>query len=975
MKNLSARFHLATGLTSIVTSVILIAVLLDLVPDRRQAVINGRVILAESIASGSTLLLASEDYSGVAQNLEFSIERNADLLAASIRREADPEPLLFGEADAVLDNDASESSETRIVLPILQNQEVWGEIVLYFDRPEGSGWLGYLKNSRFSLIGFVGLICFAFFYLYLGRMLKALNPSQAVPGRVRSALDTLAEALLVIDQKANVVLANTAFQQVTGQSTEVIIGKHAASFDWHTGDSQPTEVVPVAESDFPWHTALKEKKTLRGQPLWLKGNDEVWHKFLVNCSPIIAGKRATGVLISLDDITELEEKEQQLRLAIDAAEQANSAKTSFLSNMSHEIRTPMTAILGFTDLLKRGTGSADKNWLRHLDTISGSGQHLLELINDILDLSKVESGALEVEKIECKPHVVAHDVVQVLGVRAREKSISLDIEIPEPLPEVILSDSSRLRQIITNLVGNAIKFTEQGGVKIVLRLEDHSSPEPMLVIDVTDSGIGMNDEQLQSIFKPFVQADSSITRRFGGTGLGLAISKKLAGALGGDIVVSSEPGLGTTFTARVSTGSLQGVELISPQTLLDRMGEVAVADTSTVWEFPPSKILVIDDAAENRELLSLVLSDLNLECDTAENGAVGVQKAAEQNYDIILSDIQMPVMDGYQAAETLRGNGVTQPIIALTANAMKGYEERILASGFSHYMTKPIDIDALTCLLGELLGGKCVDAPSSAGPLAQPAPALPAHSTEVTIDKTPIYSRMAASTALSHVVVKFVDKLHKQLPLLHDAASSGNYEEVTSIAHWLKGSGGTVGFDALYQPASTLEEAAKATDHQLVTATIHEIRALAERLDTGVAPPQTDAINTQSGDVRPTLHSQETHPVVDTPIESRLAEQNPAFRPIILRFVSRLDTQLAKLEKAIAANDFTEVANIAHWLKGSGGTVGFEIFTEPAAEMERDAKNNDNRNLGDLLNQVKRYANNIVVPGNDSNSVEHRNSA
>ena len=152
MKNLSARFHLATGLTSIVTSVILIAVLLDLVPDRRQAVINGRVILAESIASGSTLLLASEDYSGVAQNLEFSIERNADLLAASIRREADPEPLLFGEADAVLDNDASESSETRIVLPILQNQEVWGEIVLYFDRPEGSGWLGYLKNSRFSLI-------------------------------------------------------------------------------------------------------------------------------------------------------------------------------------------------------------------------------------------------------------------------------------------------------------------------------------------------------------------------------------------------------------------------------------------------------------------------------------------------------------------------------------------------------------------------------------------------------------------------------------------------------------------------------------------------------------------------------------------------------------------------------------------------------------------------------------------------------
>ncbi len=979
MKKLSAKFHLATGLTSIVTSVILVAVLLDLIPDRKQAVIDGRVILAESIASSSTLFLANEDYSSVAQNLEFSIDRNEGLLAATVKRQSDPEPLLFGDTDAVVEFEGTASTETRIVLPILQNQEVWGEIVLFFDRPEGAGWVNFVKNSRFSLIGFAGFICFAFFYLYLGRMLKALNPSQAVPGRVRSALDTLAEALLVIDRKSNVVLANTAFQDVTGESAESVLGRNAATFDWHVSEQHPEEGSTTdqgnsAENEFPWNTALKEKRTLRGEPLWLKGSDDQWHKFLVNCSPIITGKHATGVLISLDDITELEEKEQELRLARDAAEQANHAKTSFLSNMSHEIRTPMTAILGFTDVLKRSNGQSDQNWLKHLDTISSSGQHLLELINDILDLSKVESGALEVEQIECKPHVVAYDVVQVLGVRAQEKAISLDIEIPEPLPEVIMSDSSRLRQIITNLVGNAIKFTEEGGVKIVLRAEHVETEHPVFAIDVTDSGIGMNEEQLNSIFKPFVQADSSITRRFGGTGLGLAISKKLAGALGGDITVASEMNVGTTFTARVAIGSLEGVELLSPETLYERMAEFSSNIENVVWEFPPSNILVIDDAAENRELITLVLTDLGLQSETAENGAIGVQMAGEKHYDVILSDIQMPVMDGYETAKTLRENGLEQPIIALTANAMKGYEERILNSGFSHYMTKPIDIDALTRLLGELLGGTCSEAPAKVVEQPRPAPGGTTNVTPAT-DTSPIYSRMGGSASLGHVVTQFIEKLQSQLPVFDQHYADKNFEEIASMAHWLKGSGGTVGFDALFQPAKALENYANERNDELVGEHIKLVKQLAARLRAGAATGETSGTGSVQGSSAGSLNSQETRPIVDTPVVSRLAEQNPAFRPIIMRFVSRLESQLVSMEQAIAVNDFTEVANIAHWLKGSGGTVGFEIFTEPAAEMERHAKNNDGSNLGELLIQIKTYANNIVVPGNDNDASEQRTSA
>ena len=983
MKRFSAKFHLAMGLTSIVTSVILLTVMMDLVPDRKQAVINGRIILAEAIASSSTLFLANEDYTSVTENLEFSIKRNPDLIAAGIKRHTDPEPLIFGDSSVVAMNAGNESTDRRVVLPILQNQQTWGEIVLFFERAEGQGWINYIRHSRFSLITFAGAMCFIMFYLYLGRMLKALNPSQAVPGRVRSALDTLAEALLVIDRKSSVVLANKAFQEITGQSTDDIIGKNASSFRWHTGDNHPEENSKNTQGskDFPWLVALQNKETLRGEPLWLKSHDGEWHKFLVNCSPIITGKIANGVLISLDDITELEQKEQELRLARDAAEEANHAKTSFLSNMSHEIRTPMTAILGFTEVLKRGTGSSDEHWQKHLNTISSSGKHLLELINDVLDLSKVESGALEIESIECKPYMVAHDVVQVLNVRAEEKSIGLDIVVPEALPEHIISDSSRLRQIITNLVGNAIKFTEQGGVQIILRTE-HQADKSMLAIDVVDSGIGMNEKQLGAIFKPFVQADSSITRRFGGTGLGLAISKKLAGALGGDITVTSEMNVGTTFTAKIETGSIEEISLLSPDEIKRRMSESDDTNSTMQWVFPPSRILVIDDAAENRELITLVLSDLGIESETAENGAIGVQMAQEQQYDIIMSDIQMPVMDGYETAKTLRANGTKQPIIALTANAMKGYEERILSSGFSHYMTKPIDLDALTRLLGELLGGE-----STVVPAANPATALPAANTPpVTVvdeprvpnDATPIYSRMGGSETLGHVVEKFIEKLQQQLPKIEEAYTAGNYAELASLAHWLKGSGGTVGFDALFEPAKSLEVFAGTADNENIAANIAQIKALTARLRPGQPTDLADQTQPLADNNEASIHSVQTqgsNTSVVTPVESRLAEKNPAFRPIILKFVTRLDSQLDLMEQAIGRDDFVEIANLAHWLKGSGGTVGFDVFTEPAAEMEIHAKNKNNKRMGILLEQIKGYASNIVVPGNDSGLTDRKDSA
>ena len=970
MNKLSTRFQLAFGLTSIVVSLLLFSTVLNLMPDQRQSIIDGRVSLSESVASATTLFLQNGDLESIANNLEFNIQRSPALLAATLMRNGD-EPLIFGDESRVeLDNNAESSTATRIILPILRKDKAWGNVVLYFSDTGGETLLDKVRQSKITFVAFCSIFSFIFFYLYLGKMLKALNPSRAIPGRVRSALDTLAEALIVIDQNSNVVLANKAFQEVTGKTSEQLLGKRAESFEWQGASADGDDNIV-----YPWQQAIESGETIRGVGLSLIAESGERHDFLVNCSPILSGHKASGVLISLDDVTELEQKERELRIARDEAEQANRAKSDFLSNMSHEIRTPMTAILGFTEVLKRG-GSGSPHWEKHLGTISSSGKHLLELINDVLDLSKVESGALEVEAIDCAPHRVAYDVVQVLRVRANEKGIDLDLKIPEPIPELITSDGSRLRQIITNLVGNAIKFTEEGGVEVILRYIDDPAHR-QIAIDVVDSGIGMNEQQQAAVFKPFVQADSSITRRFGGTGLGLSISRKLSQALGGDIVLSSEAGVGTTFTATIDAGDCKDVRLISEREAFDSFSQIETA-AQTQWTFPDSRLLVIDDGAENRELLTIVLNDLGLEVETAENGAIGVDMAKSKHYDVILSDIQMPVMDGYETVKVMREIGQNQPIIALTANAMKGYEQRVIDAGFSHYMTKPIDIDALTALLAKLLNGTATESAKPAPVAANESVMETADTQDTAADLTPIVSRLAGTGKLDAVIDKFIVRLDEQLPLMQAAIDAGDMEELAALAHWLKGSGGTVGFDTLSAPARELETLARSNEQDKVQDQFRAISAMAARLqgveiNAGKGSQNTDSATattptqTQNNASRNT--SKAEPPTADhSKAESRLA-MDPKFRPIVLKFLPRLQEKVALMEEASKHGDLDELANLAHWLKGSGGMVGYDSFTEMAANLEDSARSGDSDAASDHLAQIIRYASQLITPGNDDGDI------
>ncbi|MGE0479292.1 MAG: PAS domain S-box protein [Phycisphaerae bacterium] len=387
----------------------------------------------------------------------------------------------------------------------------------------------------------------------------------------------------------------------------------------------------------------------------------------------------------------------QLEVAREQAEVANQAKSAFLANMSHEIRTPMTAILGFAETLQDEACPADER-ADAVRTILRNGQYLLSILNDILDLSKIEAGRMTVERVRCSLRSILTDVAALVRVPADAKGLTLTIDEDGPLPETIATDPVRLRQILLNLLSNAVKFTEIGGVRVVVGVERRAGAA-LLRFDVIDSGVGIASEQQARIFEPFTQADSSTTRRFGGTGLGLMISKRLAQILGGDVTLAeSRVGVGTTFRATIAADPVATtgarVEL-TPPTAWTR--DLADAE-------PPSgpstlrgcRILLAEDGPDNRRLVAHVLRRAGAEVAVVENGRAAVDETlaaarAGRSFDALVTDMQMPIMDGYQAARLLRAAGYAGPIIALTAHAMASDRETCIECGCTDYVSKPID--------------------------------------------------------------------------------------------------------------------------------------------------------------------------------------------------------------------------------------------------------------------------------------------
>ncbi|MCL4198483.1 MAG: response regulator [Phycisphaerales bacterium] len=498
-----------------------------------------------------------------------------------------------------------------------------------------------------------------------------------------------------------------------------------------------------------------------------------------------------------------------LRAATVAAEDANRTKSEFLANMSHEIRTPLMAIVGYADLLNdRSRSGADR--LEALRVIRRNSDHLLTIINDILDLSKIEAGEMRVECVECSPCRILYDVYSLMRVRAIEKGLEFKTRVDGVIPETICSDPTRLRQILINLVGNAIKFTDRGWVRITTRLvEPEDGGEPVLRFDVADTGIGMSEEQVGRLFRPFSQADSSTTRRFGGTGLGLAICDRLARILGGRIEVQSCSDRGSTFSLFITTGSLEGVRLLRDcrEALLEPEAGDRAAPQSVRLK---GRILLVEDGKDNRDLLALYLRLGGAEVFEAENGQVACDlidglMAKGESVDAVLLDMQMPVLDGYSAAGRMRAAGFAGPILALTAHAMAQDRDRCLRAGCTDYLSKPVTQHNLLRSLARHMPTvpendatrgeepKTGDLSGGAGETVAPGS-----------------KELLVSGLTDDVVRPYVEAFIAGLPgralELQDSLAARDLEALADLVHQIKGSGGLFGFMPLTRQAEAAEE-------------------------------------------------------------------------------------------------------------------------------------------------------------------------
>ena len=474
----------------------------------------------------------------------------------------------------------------------------------------------------------------------------------------------------------------------------------------------------------------------------------------------------------------LEHKQTALTKALADAEAASQAKSTFLANMSHEIRTPLTAIIGFSDMLKEGQ-YYNQDTRHEIDSIMRAGRHLQEIINDILDLSKIEAGQLEIELIEASPIEILHQVDELIRPRAEEKGLNFKTVYNFPLPKIIKTDPTRLRQVLLNLLSNAVKFTNEGDVEVLV---DYQQEQKQLQFSVIDAGIGMSEVEMRRIFKPFTQADTSTTREYGGTGLGLCISQQLANKLGGTITCSSEKGVGSKFVFTTSIGDLSHVEMVVEEYVVENKPKKAkfVLPQSSL----SGSVLLAEDTPDNQRLISMYLRRAGATVEVVENGQQALQKALQQDYDLILMDMQMPIMGGVEAIEKLRVAGYKNPIVTLTANALKQDRERCAKAGADDYLTKPLDLETFYGILKTYLH--------------QP------QAVEPVVSQAYVSDELLDDPEYKELVNKFLEDLPNKLQDINEAYQNHNWSNMKSLIHKLKGTGASFGYPVITELATLI---------------------------------------------------------------------------------------------------------------------------------------------------------------------------
>lgn len=467
------------------------------------------------------------------------------------------------------------------------------------------------------------------------------------------------------------------------------------------------------------------------------------------------------------------------------AQDADQQKSRFLANMSHEIRTPLTAIIGYSENLAEQQNTMD--WKEYVHRIIRNGKHLHQLINDILDLSKIEANQLSTEFIPTETFELVLEVESLMGERAKNKGLDFTLDYHFPIPKTVYSDPTRLKQILINLCGNAIKFTEKGSITLDIA---YNKNDETLVFTVKDTGIGMTEEQIKKLFKPFKQADATTTRKFGGTGLGLYISKQLAECLNGKLVLESQPGTGSTFTLTVKgkippntkwIGSKEEAELQDTQT-----------QTETCAPNLRGRILLAEDNPDNQTLISMQIRKTGAEVKVVENGQLAADAALAEHFDLILMDMQMPVMGGIEAIQKLRGNQYKAPIAMLTANALKEDIQESQEAGADDFLTKPIDQKSFYSVLAKYLS--------------------PVDETQGHLDKS-ASEPIPELDDIDDLVDMYVSQLPATCRRIQGLVSTHEWEEVKSEIHQLKGTGGAFGLPEITECCADIEKQIATKDY------------------------------------------------------------------------------------------------------------------------------------------------------------------
>lgn len=549
--------------------------------------------------------------------------------------------------------------------------------------------------------------------------------------------------------------------------------------------------------------------------------------------------------------SELKQANRQLELAVEKANlmakqarEANQAKSEFLANMSHEIRTPMNSIIGFSEILNEEE-TLSKEHQKYIQLILNNGRILLQLINDILDFSKIEAGKLNTEIIEFSLFEFLEDLNSLLRPLALNKGLDFEILQCSDLPAVIWSDPVRIRQCLVNLVSNAIKFTTEGHVFINIYIQRMQECD-YIRFDVEDTGIGIPEDKIQSVFEAFTQADGSTTRKFGGTGLGLTITRQLVQLLGGTIDVRSEMNKGSVFSILFPVGVN-----VEDQPVMNRyqLTESLMNETKTVYDGPlAGRILVAEDAAGNQALIRLLLERLGLEVEIVDNGQQAVERALAETFDLVFMDMQMPIMNGYEATRVLRQKGYTGPVIALTANAMKEDEKKCLTAGCDAYLQKPIDRAILSERLHTYLLGKekSMDKQTNhtradLDPLSElyqeadgpqkPENASPPEKSSGVLISWEELSRICDDPEILEVVAQTVlDEIPEVLENLQKAVGSRDVENIQLLSHRIKGTAKNLAARILADKALVLEMAAKNSQTENAQAMLDEIKTAVDQL-------------------------------------------------------------------------------------------------------------------------------------------------